>query len=260
MSTSYMTSMTGSSYTMAKRNGGVCQGSLWRTIDPGSGGDHAVASTTSSFALLVGVQLSCYESLASLQLGHHPTATYSVVGASAMSEDPTAFRVVSDQGSHLLCSTPTKSCRDVWLSALNAGLECGMSMSTHKTSSDGRRKLLSKVRPKLRGSILGKSQRYCHSCGKLERFEFPLSANLAPLPQYGIEERVDLCPKCDLAQGMVDHCHWLEELYQTQQQEHNAMLQARQLIIRKLEGKGGSPKKGETTQQQPVSEEEPERD
>jgi hypothetical protein len=258
MSTSYMTTMTGSSYTMAKRSGGVCQGSLWRTVDANRGSSSDVGSsssttttTFSSFALLVGVQLICYESAASMRMGHRPTATYSVVGASAMSDDPTAFRVVSDQGSHLLCSTPTRSCRDVWLSALYAGLECRLQPPTTATTTntnndissrnipntrhDPTQRRLSRVRPKLRGSILQKSQRYCHSCGKLERLEFPLSPNPAPLPQYGIEERVDLCYKCDLAQGMVDHCHWLEELYQTQQQEQNAMLEARQMIFTKLQ-------------------------
>jgi hypothetical protein len=209
-------------------------------------------TTFSSFALLVGVQLICYESAASMRMGHHPTATYSVVGASAMSDDPTAFRVVSDQGSHLLCSTPTRSCRDVWLSALYAGLEyrlqppstttmasCSNSNGSNvvitTTRHDPTQPRLSRVRPKLRGSILQKSQRYCHSCGKLERLEFPLSPNAAPLPQYGIEERVDLCYRCDLAQAMVDHCHWLEELYQTQHQEQNAMLQARHMIVTKLQ-------------------------
>ncbi|KAG7351328.1 phosphatidylinositol 3- and 4-kinase [Nitzschia inconspicua] len=251
MSTSYMTTMTGSSYTMAKRNGGVCQGSLWRTVDANTGSSEGTASSalisssSSSFALLVGVQLICYESVASRKMGHHPIATYSVVGASAMSNDPTAFRVVTDQGSHLLCSTPTRSCRDVWLSALYAGLECRLQPFNNTNNnnnnlpphrhSDPSQRLMSRVRPKLRGSVLQRSQRYCHSCGKLERLEFPLSPNPAPLPQYGIEERVELCYKCDLAQGMVDHCHWLEELYQTQQQEQNAMLEARNLILSKLE-------------------------
>jgi hypothetical protein len=188
-----------------------------------------------------------------------------------MSDDPTAFRVVTDQGSHLLCSTPTKSCRDVWLSALYAGLECRLQPSSTSNSvipqhrHDPLQRRMSRVRPKLRGSILQKAQRYCHSCGKLERMEFPLSPNPAPLPQYGIEERVDLCYKCDLAQGMVDHCHWLEELYQTQQQEQNAMLEARKLLLSKLNEEGT--KKDATdesddnpAQQNPAASQEPERD
>jgi hypothetical protein len=37
-----------------------------------------------------------------------------------------------------------------------------------------------------------------------------------------------------MAQGVVEHCDWMEELYSTQQQEQRAMLEARRLVLEKL--------------------------
>lgn len=205
----------------------------------------AIGVALSTYSLLVGVHLICYDSLVSLDRGSHPMASYILVGASAVSQDATSFRVVTNQGTHLLCSAPTSSCRDVWLSALNAGLEARVKAVTSNNGSgshtsdenDSNNSLqLTKPRAKVRGSILRKTQRYCHSCGKLERLEYPLSINQSPLPQYGVEERVDLCLNCDTAQGVVEHCTWVEELYETRIQELQALLEARRVLVEKLQG------------------------
>ena len=157
MSSSY-TSSSSSAYTMAKRQNGVSQGSLQKTITSsmsstniggggiaatfvssftsvgggglGSSSSSVSSSTTaangvnlSTYSLLIGVKLICYENIAAMLNGDHPIAQYCLVGASAVSDDPTSFRAVTDRGTHLLCSAPTRGCRGVWLSALNAGIE-----------------------------------------------------------------------------------------------------------------------------------------
>jgi hypothetical protein len=49
-----------------------------------------------------------------------------------------------------------------------------------------------------------------------------------------MEERVDLCERCHLAQGLLEHCYWIEELYATHHSEMDAMLEARRLVLKKL--------------------------
>ncbi len=74
----------------------------------------------------------------------------------------------------------------------------------------------------------------CNSCGKLERNEFPLIHNCSPLAQYGIEARVDLCPNCNVAQGLVEHVQWMQELYAADYQEQQALLKARVAVLHTL--------------------------
>jgi len=270
---------------MAKRQNGVSQGSLLKTItssmsstNNGGGGIAATfvssftsvgggglgssslsasSSTTaangvnlSTYSLLIGVKLICYENIAAMLNGDHPIAQYCLVGASAVSDDPTSFRAVTDRGTHLLCSAPTRGCRGVWLSALNAGIEFRLleeqegqsedkNRTTITTTTTTPRTIFPPVRPKFpRGVKQKKSSpsRYCRSCGKVElnRSSGSYSYHPAPLPQYGFEERVDLCARCHMAQGVVEHCDFIEELYSTQQQEQRAMLEARRLVLDKL--------------------------
>lgn len=171
--------------------------------------------TQSTYSLLVGAKLICHASVAAMWNGDRPLAHYSLVGVSPVSDDPTAFRAVTDKGTHLLCSVPTKACRDVWLSALNAGLEYMLS-----------------------------------------------SYNKKPMSQHGSEERADLVSECHLAQGVLEHCYWMEELYATHQQEQDTMLEARRLVLKKLSKK--SRRKQQSTDQEPsdssTDEETPDRD
>lgn len=231
-------------YTMAKRQNGVCQGSLQKTIIFGHG---VIVST---YSLLVGVQLICYENTTAMLNGDHPIAQYSLVGASAVSNESTSFRAVTDRGTHLLCSVPTKGCRDVWLSALNAGVEYRLMQQQEDGPTMQRKtksyKIFPQIRPKYPRGLRQKSApaRYCRSCGKIELNNSKESTKYhsAPLPQYGFEERVDLCARCHMAQGVVEHCGWMEELYSTQQQEQQVMLEARRLVLDKL-----GPKKRSST-------------
>jgi len=262
---------------MAKHQNGVCEGSLQKTITFSSsskntsrsktvgvfslsfGGKNsplASSDTTANlptYSLLVGVKLICYESMTAMFNGDHPLAQYSLVGVSPVSDDPTSFRAVTDRGTHLLCSAPTKGCRKVWLSALNAGLEYRLLQeserfnSKHSSRTDAysaddpdtttRGVILSPVKPKYPRGVKYKSPvRYCHSCGKVELNKSSESPHYypAPLPQYGMEERVDLCIRCHTAQGVLEHCDWMEELNAMQQQEQDAMLEARRLVLSKL--------------------------
>ena len=274
---------------MAKRQNGVCQGSIQKIIissmsktntgiggisgfaatfassftsigggkrgSSSSSGSSSLSSSTtaangvnlSTYSLLAGVKLICYENMAAMLNGDHPIAQYSLVGASAVSNDPTSFRAVTDRGTHLLCSVPTRGCRDVWLSALNSGIEFRLlqeqdipsNTSTNtNTTTTTTGTLFTPVKPKFPRGAKQKSSppRYCRSCGKIElnRSSESSSYHPAPLSQYGYEERVDLCVKCHMAQGVVEHCDWMEELYSTQQQEQRAMLEARRLVLDKL--------------------------
>ena len=221
-----------------------------------------VGTICPTYSFLVGVQLVCHESTTAMWNGDHPLAHYSLVGVSPVSDDPVAFRAVTDKGTHLLCTVPTKACREVWLSALNAGLEYRLLQDTSSvsgsetpttTTSTTRRMIvntkptitkpttpLSPVTPKFPRGVKFKPERsnsrYCHSCGTVElnRSSDSPSYYSAPMPQYGSEERVDLCSKCHLAQGVLEHCYWMEELYTTHHQEQNAMLEARRLVLEAL--------------------------
>lgn len=163
--------------------------------------------------------------------GHHPTAIYSVVGASAVSNTSDAsFRIVTNQGTHLWCGAPSTQCRDLWLRALNAGLERHFA-STNGTAA----RLLKPVKPRYNEVNMKNPPRSCTSCGKLEHpHEFPLIHACSPLAQYGMETRMDLCPKCHVAQGLVEHVQWMQELYAAQYQEQQALFKARVAVLKTL--------------------------
>jgi hypothetical protein len=231
--------------------------------------------------VLVGVRLSTYESLHAFRRGNPPMVAYTIVGASsAMNHnDTSSFRLVSNQGTHVFCTAPTSSCREVWLRALLAGLEKKLlqadTMATTRTGTTSTtttptkspssaatspmslggssspnnnnctasppppgtggyldRPPLPKVKPPSRYRHQG--GKFCHSCGKVERLEFPLVHASAPLPQYGMESRCDLCYKCLTAQGVLDHVEFLRELYASSSQERQALEEAQQLCLKKL--------------------------
>lgn len=214
-----------SSPNMAKRSNGVCQGSLWRhTTDLKTSRE---SSRVYEYCVLVGSRLCSYESRQMLDRGRPPVVALSVVGASAVSTDTSSFRLVTNQGTHVHCTAPTSSCRDLWLNALNAGLERRL---TDPTSEEP---LLTKVKPPSMMRIK-KTDHFCHSCGKLERNEFPLVHEAAPLFQYGIEERVDLCAKCANSQIVLDHVQLVKELYASSRQEQRALLEARKICLEQL--------------------------
>jgi hypothetical protein len=69
----------------------------------------------------------------------------------------------------------------------------------------------------------------------MERHEFPLSTHGTPLSQYGLEDRMDVCPKCHIAQGLVDHCIFIQQLYTSAQQEQDVLRLARHILLKKIQ-------------------------
>jgi hypothetical protein len=208
---------------MAKRTYGVCRGSLWRhTTDLSATSSSNSYHRAYEYCVLVGTRLSSFESLQTCEKGLHPVVTLHIVGASAISTDTSSFRLMTNQGTHVHCTAPTSSCRDLWLGAFNAGLE--------RSLLEAETTLLRPVKPPS-VMILRKKDHFCHSCGKVERLEFPLYQLCAPLPQYGLEQRCDLCPKCANSQAVLDHVLFLGELYASAAQEQRAMLAARTLCL-----------------------------
>jgi hypothetical protein len=213
--------------TIAKRANGVCQGSLYRTLEKRPG----VSSSSSkimAYSILFGIQLICYESINALEEGEFPTASYKIVAMSSSGKD--AFRLVTNQGTHLLCSAPTTACREVWLSAITAGLERMLAGTSTDTAT------FKKVKPRLqtKRSMNVKAQSYCHSCGKLERLEYPMIKECSPLGQYCEEERVDLCEKCCMAQGVVDHVIFVQEMHRAQELDYSAIISARAMVLKQI--------------------------
>lgn len=167
--------------------------------------------------------------------GDHPTSIYSVVGASAVTNSSTtteaAFRVVTNQGTHLWLCPPSTQCRDVWLGAINTGVERQFSLSAMPRT-------LKPVMPRYHAANMKNPPSYCNSCGKLERAStVVLLRSCAPLAQYGNENRMDLCPQCDISQGLVEHVRWMKELYVAKSQEQEALCKARKAVLSKLEPK-----------------------
>jgi hypothetical protein len=54
------------------------------------------------------------------------------------------------------------------------------------------------------------------------------------LPQYGLEDRMDVCSKCHAAQGLVDHCIFIQQLCTSAQQEQEVLRLARVLLLTKI--------------------------
>ena len=153
---------------------------------------------------------------------------YHVVALSSSGND--AFRLVTHQGTHLLCRAMTTDCREVWLAAITAGLERSLAEGQQGVEME----TFAKVKPRMHNKRNLKHQPYCHSCGKMERLEFPLIKEGTPILQYGEEERVDITENCYEAQGVVDHVKFVREMYRYQELDQYAIQQARYLVLKKL--------------------------
>ncbi|CAJ1944603.1 unnamed protein product [Cylindrotheca closterium] len=220
--------MPSSSFYQAKRMHGVCKGSLYRQIEKRPGVASSSSSKVLSFAILFGVQLVCYDSKQAYDDGDRPMTMYLVVALSSSGND--AFRLVTHQGTHLLCRAMTNQCREVWLSAITAGLERSLAEGQNTVEME----TFSKVKPRSHNKRNLKHQPYCHSCGKMERLEFQLIKEGTPILQYGEEERVDISENCFVAQGVVDHVSFVREMYRYQELDQYAIQQARYMVLKKL--------------------------
>ena len=214
----------------AVRKQGVCRGTLWRReAAKGSAG----AVTSSSFWSGAEVEyctvstnwLSCHESFAAYERGDAPTRLYRIVGASSL--DPKSFQLVTNQGTQLYCQALTQKCRDFWLETLHAGLELtlldfGPNMNSNLPAPSPQ------VPVKQR-----RGKKYCLSCGALESNTKPIQPTYAaPILQYGCEGKVDMCKECSVAQGLLDHLEFVKACMASAQQEHDALIQSRELCLR----------------------------
>jgi hypothetical protein len=77
------------------------------------------------------------------------------------------------------------------------------------------------------------SYKSCQSCGRFPP-EPSLHAASAPLPQYGMECRVDVCSDCLVSQGILEHVTLLTGLYAAQAHERAALTQARDAVVQTI--------------------------
>lgn len=78
------------------------------------------------------------------------------------------------------------------------------------------------------------SSRHCTSCGRYPP-EPSMKANSAPLPQYGIESRANLCQDCLISQGVLRHVKDLTGLLGSDAHERAALTSARDLVVKTVE-------------------------
>jgi len=69
------------------------------------------------------------------------------------------------------------------------------------------------------------SEIHCTACGKYPP-EHAMRIDAAPLPEYGMEVRVDLCHDCSIAQGVLRHVRYLGWLYEVESSGRAAILVA----------------------------------
>lgn len=69
------------------------------------------------------------------------------------------------------------------------------------------------------------SEIHCTACGKYPP-EHAMRIDAAPLPEYGMEVRVDLCHDCSIAQGVLRHVRYLGWLYEVEASGRAAILLA----------------------------------
>lgn len=209
-----------STYFSAERQDGVCRGTLWRT--------NAIQDTgrTVDYCTVTANLLDCYESRTAWARGDFPLASLTVVGASAM-EDDISFRLVTNQGSHLQCQATSKPCRNLWLAALLSGLELALQQAGNAAELTA----LTPPSPPSRRFAVRRADSYCRSCGANATPQKVVHATVAPLPQYGMEQRVALCRDCALAQGLWMHVQTYHWALQTAQHERIAFKQGRDLCF-----------------------------
>ena len=66
------------------------------------------------------------------------------------------------------------------------------------------------------------SETHCIACGRYPP-EHAMRIDAAPLPEYGMEVRVDLCHDCWIAQGVLRHVRYLGWLYEVDARERSAI-------------------------------------
>ena len=78
------------------------------------------------------------------------------------------------------------------------------------------------------------SEIHCTACGKFPP-EHAMRIDAAPLPEYGMEVRADLCHDCSIAQGVLRHIRYLGWLYEVESSGRAAILLAWEEVKEALE-------------------------
>jgi len=237
----------------ARRHHGVCKGPLWKHFTAGvqpssspSASGQQEEGKSYDYCVLVGHTMTSYVDANSYQKGDHPVSQVRIVGASAWNRTgpmekelmiETSFRMVTFQGTHVYCTAPSSIDRNTWLAALHAGLEASFS----RPSQDQEKPLLTPPSPTktMKVKRWGQAKEvYCQSCGRKDDAESskpPVQQASAPLPQYGMETRCDLCPECLVTQGVLLHTQMLNNLYASESHERSALKEARDIALKTVQ-------------------------
>jgi hypothetical protein len=210
-----------------RQSGGVCQGTLTLHSKP------AALSGAFCYAVLQSNALNVYESIATHERGDFPLYIWFIVGASKVSKETTVLRLMTNQGTQVDGTAPTERCRDIWVHALQSGLELSLQHGYLQPVHNA----LNPPEPPRQGKparqiMLGfrnstTSIKYCKSCGTTDAAKLPPSLGpLTPLCQFAKSEgRQDVCIDCSISQGLWYHLQGLVALYSAYDNEkcsHNA--------------------------------------
>jgi len=229
-------------------------------------------SKSHDYCMLLGHTLFTYPDINAFNRGDHAMSEVRIVGASSWKpvgtsgdgggssssdKSPPTFLLVTYAGTHIYCSAPSTADRDIWLSALHSGLEASYalfhetlsstsSVTTASSLSDDNRRLLAPPPPatapyrfgigrrRMTGASGAISSKHCVSCGQYPP-ESLYRHSSAPLPQYGIESRADLCADCLTAQGLLSHMTALCALYCSHAHERAALQAARDAAVQAVQ-------------------------
>ena len=247
--------------------GGVCRGTLTLKQHPkcstrfGTTTTTTTTTTSSTFVYAVSIAstLRIYESLVAYERGDVPLYYCTIVGSSGdttttSSSQSKTLRMVTNQGTHLEATTPTRACTTTWRHALSAGLSLSI---THDTSASSfadtigipqvpppdppitPRNNPSRRTKRMGGLLFGTgggaavTPPYCRCCGSTTttRTASMLSSPV-PLPQYGAEARVSyVCTNCRTGQGLWHVLHDTVLLQAAERAEDEACRQVYRLAL-----------------------------
>lgn len=221
----------------------------------------STATTTTTAATwlyceLVGHVVFGYESAVCFQRGDGPLYVWETVGNAAVADDPTSFRLVTCCSTHIYCSTAAPTDRQIWLAALQTGLECfylrphgGDSKEEDAATNNNHINALARKKcipspaacaeaaakyppPAARTNLLffravsGGSSGGSSSSGGVTLCvvcQNPAATAVSCIP-LGYETRQAVCGDCAMAQGLLDHL-WRSHQLQTNHQMEQTMIQ-----------------------------------
>lgn len=215
-----------SSYPLTERRYGVCTGTLTCSMKSVSG----------NYCQWAGCTLTVYESYACFQRGDAALFIFYIVGASSdhSSSSEVSIRMVTSNGTNVIGHALSPACKDIWLSAIRSGLEGSLLSSSETSTIDFN---LKPPQPQAKPPR-SYTTKYCVSCGVWDGTK---SVNFSiPIPQYGKEERQNVCKSCYTTQGLINHCLFEKFCREGAKREREALAEARELCYSVLVSEGPS--------------------